>query len=300
MNLVPLDIQYYLMIICSCLSLAGSLFILFTSVLKSQHFVFYTKIVLFIAISDIIRSALFMVPCNKLSSPLIINLIAIVVDSTFLITILWSTYISIALYLVVVKSRVDFDKNYKYWFFVSFFLIPLVQMFPSFTDSHKASGTLCTISDDSIGDIWRYSVMYVPAWILILTSALACFSIYLQIQNIVLDEIQELLVKKLIFYPVVLIAEFLPATICSVLTSFDVLDDNSIPGVISLNIIALHGASNSIIYAINLQKVREEREKMIHAMNIISAKIDSKDFDTENLLFGTFSIGTSETSKSGK
>ena len=131
-------------------------------------------------------------------------------------------------------------------------------------------------------------------------NTIACLSIYLQIQNIVLDEIQELLEKKLIFYPVVLIAEFLPATICSVLTSFDVLDDNSIPGVISLNIIALHGASNSIIYAINLQKVREEREKMIHAMNIISAKIDSKDFDTENLLFGTFSIGTSETSKSGK
>lgn len=293
MENVPIDIQYITMIICSCLSVLGSGYIIVSSMLIPKPKPFYLRIVLFISISDALRSITFMIPCNKLDTELLIVLFAIINDASFLITILWSTYISIILYLVVVKSKAEFNKDFKYWSFISFILIPSLNVLPISTKSHGCSSTICTLSSNSIGEIWRVSLLYAPAWFLIIASVVACIAINVEIQKLDLDEIQKYFVRKLIFYPVILIFEILPMSICSLLASLGYLNNSSILAVVSTNLFALHGASNSIVYAMTLDKHRVSNSSVLSRNIVLTAKVDTTDFNTDNLLFGTFSM-TSE------
>ena len=295
MEIVPIDIQYFTMIVCSCLSVLGSGYIIVSSMLIPRPKPFYLRIVLFISVSDAIRSIVFMIPCNKLDSEVLIVLFAILNDSSFLITILWSTYISIILYLVVVKSKAEFNKDFKYWSVTSFILIPLLNFLPISTKSHGCSSTICTLSNSLTGEIWRSCLLYAPGWVLIIVSVCACIAINIEIQKLDLDEIQKFLVKKLIFYPVILIIEVLPMSICSLLAFLDLLDNSSVPAVVSTTVFALHGASNSIVYAMTLDKHRGSNSSVMSRNIVLTAKVDTNEFSTDNLLFGTFSA-TSEIS----
>ncbi|OMJ94408.1 hypothetical protein SteCoe_2461 [Stentor coeruleus] len=288
-------VQYYILVATSALSIIGSCFIITVGLCFTELRIFYVKIIIYIAISDMIRSIGFLIPCNHISNEFLVEVIGIIIDSCFTITISWLTYISITLYQVIINSEKDYKKYYRHWFIFAFVLLPLLNILPVLTNSHGKSGTLCTLKDNHVALIWRYCVMYVPAWIFVLISLIACMKIYLYVRNIDLDYDKQNILNSLYYYPVALVIELLPMTVTTIMVNSGFIDGNSIYAVITLTLYSLNGVTNATIFGLTLGVRQISRARYLYSYLSLQEKLCKRnktaDVDSQNLLYSTFSEG---------
>ena len=287
-----LEFQYYLTAACSILSILGSGFIIAIYLLLPNLRAFYTKLIFFIAISELLRSICSLIPCNLIHSKALINIIAIISDSTFLITIIWSAYISITLYKLIISFQKEFKNDYKYWFYSTWVCVPILNVFPTITNSHGVSGTICTYSFDKIGKTWRLVALYIPVWVFILVSIVACYKIYSILNRFEIDEEKKMMVMKLFLYPIVLIIEVAPITISMIFSNFTPITNTSLFSLIAFCLYSIHGFSNAIIYGftIGLKNIMEDYNASYLSMqNKESDRLRLESCEGPNLLYSTFS-----------
>lgn len=292
-NGLTLEIQYFSVLACSILSILGSAFIITFYLISSQLEVFYTKIVFYIAISDLIRAICFLVPCNQISNVFLLNFVAIINDSCFLITIIWSAYISVTLYQILLNSQENLTKHYKLWMVLTCFIVPLMNCLPIFTRSHGVSGTICTLSSDTSGEIWRILILYLPAWGFIGLSVFACLKIFLIIKTMDLGEEKQVILKKLFVYPIVLIIEIAPLTATMLLINFTGVEGIETFALTAFCIYSLHGFCNAFIFGftVGLKKIIRDyyNSSYISMQEKAGEKARLESITSENLLYSTFS-----------
>ena len=276
---------------CSILSLLGSLFIIVLYLTIKSLRIFYAKIIFFIAISELLRSICYLIPCNYITSMTLINIIALVSDSTFLISIVWSAYISITLYKLILSYQEGFKDDYKYWCYFTWVFIPIINVGPIFTNSHGVRGTICTYSFDKVGNIWRLAGMYIPVWIFIIGSLIVCCKIYHISSCFDIENEKKLMVRKLFLYPILLIIEVGPMTIGTVLVDYTTIQ---IPGVfwlITFCLYALHGFTNAVIYGFTIglkNIIGDYYRSCISLKDQQSYKLRIESCEGPNLLYSTF------------
>jgi hypothetical protein len=296
--LIPSSVQYDLIIGCSVLSILGSLFIIIVSLRLSDIKITYIRIVVFTAISDLFRSFCFLIPCNYISNHVLIQFISIINDSCFLITIAWSSFISVSLYQVIVKSKEYSTRTYKIWCFLTLICIPAANCLPIITDSHGCSGSICSLNSSAMGNLWRFSIIYIPAWIFIILSIVCCLLVYLSIRNVLIEEEKMILIKKLYLYPLVLIIEVLPLTLSALLLAFSNNDSVDTFDVVSFTLYSLHGFSNALVFGFTTGIKTIYRESYMRSYLSMQDKICDKASDDEtegpNLLFSSVSEADTE------
>ena len=252
-----LELQYLLIMSCSILSVFGSLFIILVYLYFYRFRMLYTKIIFCIAISDLFRAICTIVPCNYVTSEILINLITILSGSSFLITVTWSTYISVALYK---KIQGDEDGNSNYWIHITWISTICVACLPMITNSHGVIGASCVITLGGPGKYWTLGILYIPVSILLIGSMYASCKIYNFIQVLQLDQEKVAQIKKLFLYPLVMIIEITPLTI--IMMYYLIFDTSGLEIFITIAyaLHSLHGLFNAIIYGftIGIDKFKEE------------------------------------------
>lgn len=286
-------VQYYILVTTSILSIIGSCFIIIVGLYFSELRIFYVKIIIYIAISDLIRSIGFLIPCNHIKSKFFVEIIGIILDACFTITISWLTYISVTLYQVIINSENNYKKYYRHWFIFAFVFLPFINILPILTKSHGISGTLCTLKNDKDALIWRFCVMYMPAWIFVSISLVACLKIYMYVRNIELEDERKNILHNLYYYPIALVIELLPMTATTIMITFGLLKDNSIYAIITLTLYSLNGVTNAIIFCITLGMRQISRARYLYSYLSLQEKLCKRnrtvDADSQNLLYNTFS-----------
>ena len=254
---ISLESQYLIILSCSLLSIIGSLFIISIYLYFYRFRILYTKIIFCIAISDLFRALSSIVPCNYISSWAVINLIATINSSSFLITIIWSAYISVALYQKI-QEHEESDSNY--WIHVTWISTICLSCLPMITNSHGVTGTTCTVSLEGPGKYWRLGILYIPASFLLVLSIYTSCRVYQFTRIFQLNEEKSAQIKKLFLYPIVMIIEITPLTIIMIYYSIAGTNGLDIVTTTAFSLHSLHGFCNAIIYGVTLGLENLKRE----------------------------------------
>lgn len=240
--------SYFTTLSFCLLSVLGSLLII-TLFLTSRHFrSYFNKIVIYIALSDLIRSIASSLPCYRSTSRVFHIFIGVAIESTLLTSVIWSSCISITLYQVVSKNMEHYEKYHRYWFFLAFVAVPCLMCLPIITNSYDAEGTFCSLGFKKVDDIWRYSIVYFPITMFIILSILTYIKVYRDIQSLDMPESKKKLLISLGWYPIMMAIEIIPIILSRIMVYFDVDCNESVFYLITNCIFALHGFFNSCIF----------------------------------------------------
>lgn len=285
---------YFPQAVCAVLSFVFSIMIIITYYTTEGLHIYYLKIVVYVAITDGLRSIIYVIPPGFITSGFWCYVIAIMDTALALNLILWTLLISVILYQVIINSKENFER-YEKFFKIASVLLPLVYLLPLSTDSYRNNGTMCTYANTFAGNIWRLFLYSLPAWTFSLISVYAFCKIFIKTNNIGLkEEIKELIINVAI-YPILLFIVLLFVTIVRTIEIFDSSQCTFfIFYIVSIILTSIQGFLNSIIFFMTpmvRQSIRLKlRQRKIYA-TFVNPKRHNKRLGTEiNLLESTDSF----------
>ena len=239
----------YILIVCSTLSIISSLIILYLYSFYELMRGYFNKIILYVAITDLLRCSFIIIPCDSISNIWAQQIIGAVIESTLLISLIWSSCIAVTLYQVLIHSIHNFDKYHKYWFFISFVAIPVIFCIPLYTKSYGVNGPICVFSLNETAYIWRISIDYIPGVIVIFITLYLYIKIYYTVNHLEILPEKKKLIRKLLLYPLIMIIDVTPVITTRMLEIFYNFCGINFMLVVSLSVFSLHGVFNVIIYS---------------------------------------------------
>jgi hypothetical protein len=128
------------------------------------------------------------------------------------------------LYLLIGKPAGVYKKNFKYWAFVSWVLVPILFTLPLTTDSYLRPNSsfqnICTFKTDLFSEIWRFGLFFVPAWSFIILACVFYHKIHKKFKELNLDSESKKFLNRLFYYPAILIVILLPLSSLRVFNLF--------------------------------------------------------------------------------
>lgn len=257
---------YYPHLVCGILSALGSLFIIFIYIFTPRIQIYSYKLIAHLALAQLLSSIDYLLPVNIVQdNPSICILIGLIVNSGQITSILWMTCIAITIYQVIIYSVVVFDKYEKYWVLTSWLLVPLLNCIPIITQSYSPVGSTCTYSTGMIGTIERIFIFFVPVWLFLILTLYCYWKIFSQAK--VLNEVSQHsnLIKRLMYYPIIMVINALILTISRGLTYLLDGCEETTADFFLYVFIALNGFINFLIflfspsiYVLVFERKREE------------------------------------------
>ena len=198
-------ISFWVLLCLSVVSLLGCAAIVIVYAFFKPLRTFSLKIVLYMTISDILRSVIFIYPVYHNKTSLICSFFAYIRALTYVISIYWSFCISFILYQTITKFKDNFERNEKYWVFTGFVIIPLCSIPPFFTHSYEYNYWTRDLKEDTYGQVYRACRDFVPIYLARFTMIYMYFKIYYHLKRLELINFKELLLEKGFIYPVIII-----------------------------------------------------------------------------------------------
>jgi hypothetical protein len=244
-----------IILVCSALSFIGSFSIIILYCLFSKLRAYCYKIIFKIALADALHAIFFVLPRYFEPSQDTCVCYAIAFHSTAMISILWSLSIALDIYYAVTKKNLGFNRYYRCWLIINYILVPIINSAPTITKSYGLTDKLCTYKSNYYGNIWRFSLFYIPLWVLTLFIICLYVNIYIKVRKLELEhELMEFL-KRFMLYPIVLIISLGP---CRTQNFY----------IISLAIYTLHGFFNSVVYGFNPQVKEAIRGSLFRKVSV--------------------------------
>jgi len=237
----------------SAVSLLGCLFIICAYLYFKEIRNLPFKLVFYLSINDAIHSLVFMIPYGHDGSP-ICYIQAVGVTSTSLAEALLTVEIALVLYVAVVKEK-PVEKLEKWFTRFALTASVVAGALPFTTNSYGDSGGWCWIPDETRNIPWVVITFYGPLWVIIAFNIYAYFSVIQKIKAQLnmfsgKEESSRQLVKKLKFYPIILVVCFLVATIDRIYNFIHFGEPNYILTIIAGFFICLTGILNAIVYGL--------------------------------------------------
>jgi hypothetical protein len=248
--------DYSIIASCSSLSLLGSSSIIFFYLFYTRTRSFFNKLIFNIAILDFFRSIALLIPCPWVNNHTITIICTIVIESALVSNVLWTACISTSLYRVVSNPDQTYEKSYKYWLFITFFLIPALMCLPISTDSFTAYGSICAFSNDHYGLIWRIGLVYVPGLIFGLVAIVRFVQTYLGMRLMNVNGMIKSLVKRVSLYPIVMLLDLAPTVAIRGAQLLQLECESGSIYTITVGIFALHGFLVAVVFAANYKMLR--------------------------------------------
>lgn len=217
------EILYYSILPSTILSLLGTIFValLYTLFISLQKFPF--KIVFILSVFDLFHSIGFLIPTyNSTGSDLACQLQAGFLQFFTIGSVLWTSFIALSLYQIIVKSSSFTERNLKYFLITILIICFISTLIPYLNNSFGLVAGWCWIkqSTKSFNYVFyeRYFFFFIPIWCIIISNVLMYCKVSLTVKNTSIDNRTiRSLNKKLKFYPIILVLCFLPYTIKSIL-----------------------------------------------------------------------------------
>jgi hypothetical protein len=222
------------------------------------------KIIFVLGFFDLFHAIAFMIPTyDTKSDDLICKVQAIILHFFTTASILWTSFIALSLYLIIVKSS-SIPQRYFKFFLISVLLISLgSSIVPYLTNTYGIVAGWCWIRQNSEINLMfyeRYFLFFIPLWLSIIINTTLFILVSRNVSKSNLNtKISISLNKKLRFYPIILVICFLPYTvksICELLETSYCLE-HQLEFTITAGVFrAIIGLLNAIIYGFT-QRVRK-------------------------------------------
>ena len=267
-------IIYYSMLACNSLSVIGCLFIciVFATCKALHHYSF--KMVFVLSLFGMGSSVAFIIPTYDCSTKdPACQAQAIILNFFSLSGVLWTTYMAISLYSIIVRNNMLFERYFNSYLVFVIVLSIVVTIIPFLTGSYGRVSGWCWIDPDSrkIGFYERLFLFFIPLWFLIMCNlSLYIIIIHKMSTNLSDESIIRSLSKKLTYYPLILVICFLPYTVKAFLEIFDSESIQSYEFILTLvsgisrSII---GFLNAIVYG-NTKKIKETLKRRLSAAHV--------------------------------
>lgn len=132
----------------------------------------------------------------------------------------WSAIISVNLWFVIVKRRLDVDTLHKYYHLVAWSVVALCVIIPNFTKAYGPASVWCWISKQATGgNALRFVTFFVPfyiSWLLILVLYFWTHNVAYKSFQHMRDEEKEKSqrqIARLRAYPIIFVILYIPATV---------------------------------------------------------------------------------------
>lgn len=253
MSCIPdnIIINYYTFMSCSVLSAMSSIFIIVTCMKKKLYEGFAFRIVMLMAINDLIRCFIYMIPIYMIKSNEICKPLAYIVSVAFLSNISWAACISVTLYQVLISQIHNYEVYQKYWLVLNFVVIPAVEALPFIHDSYGYTNGLCSFKPGLTSNIWRSFVIYVPAWIFMVISLFIFIRLYWKVEKIQTAPAKSIIVDRGYIYTIITAFVLIPLTLLRILGFFLSGCTIEVVGLFSYALFSLHGFLNFLAFSAN-------------------------------------------------
>lgn len=243
------------------LSLLGSLFIVAMYAMFQELRAFAFKLVVYLTVADVVKSICkaqpaFILPTSGLSC----YIAAAGISFGSLSSVLWTATIAWSLYITVVRGREDIQSLERYFHLCCWGAPTVLTVLPFSTNSYGPAQGWCWVAADEgslwLGTMWRLLVFYVPLWIVIpfniysyarIIKAVRVHSSSGLIETI---EIRDSLIRRLRFYPFVLVICNVPITVKRIYDFIDPEEGNFTLILVSALAICLNGLLNALVYGL--------------------------------------------------
>ena len=249
------DLVYILLVATSAISLISCCAIITVYLRFKELRSFSLRIVLYMTISDFLRSLIYLIPIYRPSYTVLCKIDAFLYNTLYLVNVSWAVGITYMLYQSIVYFNDSFEKYRIYWLFFNYIVIPLVQALPFITDSYGDSTWICTLHNDKTGVIWRMVIEILPVWVSIFAMVYMYYRIYAYLSRVDLITVKELMLEKGMVYPVIIIITFLPLSTFRILAFFMNSCELFALALVVYALISLHGFFNFIALMLN-QSIR--------------------------------------------
>jgi hypothetical protein len=202
---------YFALIIGCSLSLIGCFFIISAYFCLKLKILAY-RLVVYIAVADIIHSACLMLP---VSDPWC-HVQGFLLQYSSLSSILWTAIMSFSLYQAVIKLNTNIESYEKKYLILGFAAPVLVSVLPEISSAYGYSQGWCWITNDGFNVLYRIFCFYLVLVVVFVYNCGVYWVVWKKIReevlgNVVDDEINKInrdMITRLKMYPVVLFVSY--------------------------------------------------------------------------------------------
>lgn len=256
------DLLFITQSIANCLSAAACLLvmIIYLSAKPLQNYTF--RLVFYLNLNNFIKAISMLIPQSISElSPVLCELDAYLFYSSSLSSLIWTFIIALNLYLIIIIKTIEVEKHFKYYFISSNIFPYFFCILPIFFNTYKPLETNCLLSINKQGNIFRVILYYGPAIIIIILCLLIYLKLYFYIRTLCMNVMNHE-ARKLLYYPMILIACVVPIFISRTLQIFNV-ESNLYFLVITNSIWTLSGFFDALAYALNKTVLGYIRKKFV-------------------------------------
>ena len=257
-------------IICFSSTVACLIILILYSCSNSLN-IYSFKFVFHLTLQNLFKSATLLIPeqINNIS-PLSCKLSAYLFYGSSVSSTIWTFFIAFNLYQVIFLKCLDSEKRFKYFMFISLFLPYAFCAIPFYFDLYGPTGVNCLMKDNDIGNIFRLSLYYFPAFLVIS----ACLWIYVKIfktfHSDVVNTEGERDIMRLLYFPLILIICVIPALVARSMEYFGY--ENFYVWLFSSCIWSLQGLLDVAAYALTPPIIRSIRINFTTDTSLIETK----------------------------
>jgi hypothetical protein len=242
------DSYIYTHLACGLLSLLGSLFIIIFCIYLKALRVYSFKLIFYFSISQLLSSLEFIFPVTiQNSSQIACSLFGFLTNSSQMISVLWMTCIANCIRQAFVGHTIFYEKHEIYWAIFALLVIPLLNIIPAITESYAAVNNSCTYNQKTAGTLERIFIFFVPVWGMLIYSIGCYVQIFLRIKKTEVSYVFKSIIKKLMFYPMLMSFNVILYTFERLPIEIDECNSNIIWFIVRI-IVSLNGFFNFIVF----------------------------------------------------
>ena len=265
LNLIN-TLSFYFSILTGFFSLIT---ILLYFLLKSQRSILF-RVILYMAIADLIRSIYFIVTPIIDNRKALCNILAVVGNSIISMNSIWSFYIVFLLFQIYSQFPKQASSHLKIWSIFAFIVAPTFQLFPLITDSYGLNEGCCTYQKDSISFIWR-SIQEFFLLFGMIVALCFYFKIYFKLSKLKIIDFQGIVFEKGMIYSIISFVNITALIFFRFLEIFVDFCDLRAVAIFSYCLFTLHGFFNFIALWFN----KEFRAKVLMFISGEENRLDS-------------------------
>lgn len=241
-------INYYSQAACSFLSIVGCIYILSAYNTEAKLRVYSFRIICYYSISIITYSIQFLFPKQVLSDfPTVCKIFAYLNNCSGVISFIWVTCMALTIYLVIVKSLLNYQKYEKYWILITIITAVLFTI-PFFTGGYGLVHTNCTFTADKKGNLWRILLFYTPSWIMTLITIFCYVRIFKELKSLRINLQLKNMIKKLVYYPIWMVINIVLLSVMSLAYYYPELCALQYMYIVIYCLLAMNGVINVLIF----------------------------------------------------
>jgi len=249
-----LEQLYFVTTTASILSLLGCLFIICAYLYFKEIRNLAFRLVFYLSIIDAIHSLVFMIPNYRDNDgdSVLCKIQAVGLTFFTLADVLITAEIALVLYVAVVKEK-PIEKLEKWLLAVSLGMPLIAAILPFTTSSYGNAKGWCWIPDEGTHIVWIIITLYGPLWVIIAFNIYAYFSVIQKINTQInmiseKEDFKRQLVRKLKFYPIILVICYLPDTVNRIYDFVNSNDPSYALTMIAGASTCLTGILNALLY----------------------------------------------------